>query len=83
MPRPKGVVAISPDHRPRGRCSGALMFVKNARPRGCEKIRFFRPQVFGVLRFFAAFTPTTHLYFLTAQACKTVLYQSVEVLCEP
>ncbi len=51
--------------------------------RGCEKIRFLRPQVFGVLRLFAAFTSTTHLYFLTAQAYKTGLHESVEVLCEP
>ena len=50
--------------------------------RGCEKIRFLRPQVFGVLRFFAAFTPTTYLYFLIAQAHKTPLPIHVDVFCE-
>ena len=58
MPRPKGVVAISPDHRPRGRCSGALMFVKNARPKGVLEKQSIPAHPSGV-HFFLYVVPRT------------------------
>ncbi len=51
--------------------------------RGCEKIRFLRPQVFGVRRFFAALDFAHTLIARSLKAYKAPLPIDVDVFCKP
>ncbi len=56
---------------------------KMPRPRGSEKIRFLRPQVFGVRRFFAAFASAHTLITRSLKVHKAPLSILVDLFCTP
>ncbi len=78
MPRPLGVVAISPGRRRR---PGNLGIIKMHAREAVKKSSFDRRSL-ECDNFLSLSLSTTHLYFIITQVHKTHLHEAVEVFCE-